>query len=68
MKLIIKDTIFDDFPELVLGIVILHDIDNSQNKAEITEMLRQAESALRAILDLMESLPVPSIRICAHRW
>ncbi len=46
MKLIIKDTIFDDFPELVLGIVILHDIDNSQNKAEITEMLRQAESAL----------------------
>jgi DNA/RNA-binding domain of Phe-tRNA-synthetase-like protein len=46
MKLIIKDTIFDDFPELVLGIVILHNIDNSQNKAEITEMLRQAEAAL----------------------
>src|SRR3990172_12329457 len=46
MKLVITDTIFDEFPELVLGIVILHNIDNSQNRAEITEMLRQAEAAL----------------------
>ena len=46
MKLIITDTIFDEFPELVLGVVILHNIDNSQNRAEITEMLRQAEAAL----------------------
>src|SRR5512138_2641647 len=46
MKLLIIDTIFDEFPELVLGIVILHNIDNSQNSSEITEMLRQAEAAL----------------------
>ena len=46
MKFVITDTIFDDFPELVLGVVILHDIDNSQNRTEITEMLRQAETAL----------------------
>ena len=46
MKLVIADTIFDEFPELVLGVVILHNIDNSQNRAEITEMLRQAEAAL----------------------
>jgi DNA/RNA-binding domain of Phe-tRNA-synthetase-like protein len=46
MKLIIADTIFDEFPDLVLGVVILHDIDNSQNKPEITEMLRQAETEL----------------------
>jgi DNA/RNA-binding domain of Phe-tRNA-synthetase-like protein len=46
MKLVVTDTIFDEFPELVLGVVILHDIDNSQNRAEITEMLRKAESAL----------------------
>src|SRR5512138_110644 len=46
MKLVITDTIFDEFPELVLGVVILHNIDNSQNRAEITEMLRQAEAAL----------------------
>jgi DNA/RNA-binding domain of Phe-tRNA-synthetase-like protein len=46
MKLLITDTILDEFPELVLGVVILHEIDNSQNRAEITERLRQAESAL----------------------
>ena len=46
MNLIIADTIFDEFPDLVLGVVILHDIDNSQNRPEITEMLRQAEAAL----------------------
>lgn len=46
MKLVITDTIFDEFPALVLGVLILHNIDNSQNRAEITEMLRQAEAAL----------------------
>ena len=46
MNLIIADIIFDEFPDLVLGVVILHDIDNSQNRPEITEMLRQAEAAL----------------------
>jgi DNA/RNA-binding domain of Phe-tRNA-synthetase-like protein len=46
MKLLITDSIFDDFPELVLGVVILHNIDNSQDRAEISEMLRQAEAAL----------------------
>lgn len=46
MKLVINDTIFDDFPEVVLGVVILHGIDNTQDRAEITQMLRQAEAAL----------------------
>lgn len=48
MNLVIADTIFEDFPELVLGVVILHDIDNFQDKAEITGLLRQAEAALAA--------------------
>ena len=48
MNLVIADTIFEDFPELVLGVVVLHDIDNSQDKAEITGLLRQAEAALAA--------------------
>jgi DNA/RNA-binding domain of Phe-tRNA-synthetase-like protein len=46
MKLIIADTIFEEFPELVLGVVILHGIDNAQNNPEITAMLRQAEAEL----------------------
>ena len=45
-KLVIADTIFADFPELVLGVVILHNIDNAQERAEIIGMLRQAEAAL----------------------
>lgn len=46
MKLIITDKIFAEFPELVLGIVILRDIDNAQDGAEVMAMLRQAEAAV----------------------
>lgn len=46
MNLVITDTIFDDFPELVLGVVILHNVDNYQNKAEVAELLRREEVAL----------------------
>lgn len=46
MKLIIAGTIFENFPDVFLGIVILHDIDNSKDNPEITEMLRQVESSL----------------------
>lgn len=46
MKLVITETIIHEFPELVLGVVILHNIDNSQNRTEITERLRQAEATL----------------------
>ena len=55
MNLVITDTIFDDFPELVLGVVILHDIDNSQSRVEITELLRQAEATLP---DKIGNIPV----------
>ncbi len=46
MKLIIANTIFDEFPDAFFGVVILHDIDNSKDKPEITEMLRQVEASL----------------------
>jgi DNA/RNA-binding domain of Phe-tRNA-synthetase-like protein len=46
MNLIITDTLFDEYPGLILGIVIAHDIDNSQDNGEITERLRTAEAAL----------------------
>lgn len=46
MKLVITDAIFEEFPQLILGVIILHNIDNSQDKAEITAMLRQAEAAI----------------------
>lgn len=46
MKLIIADPIFEEFPGLAVGVVILHEIDNSQQRAEVTGLLRQAEAAL----------------------
>ena len=48
MRLVITDEIFNQFPRLVLGVVKLHNIDNSQDRVEITEVLRQAEAALSA--------------------
>jgi DNA/RNA-binding domain of Phe-tRNA-synthetase-like protein len=48
MKLAITDTVFDAFPGVVLGVVILHNVDNSHDRSEITAMLRQAEAALPA--------------------
>lgn len=46
MKLIIAEQIFDQFPELILGVVIAHNIDNAQDQPEITVMLRQAAADL----------------------
>lgn len=46
MKLVIADTIFEQFPELILGVVILHGIDNAQDRPEIPAALREAAAAL----------------------
>lgn len=46
MDLTITDIIFDEYPDLILGVVTAHNIDNSQDKAEITELLRTAETDL----------------------
>lgn len=46
MKLVIADAMFDEFPDLLLGVVVLHDSDNAQDNAEITELLREAEASL----------------------
>jgi DNA/RNA-binding domain of Phe-tRNA-synthetase-like protein len=46
MNLDIADTIFDEYPDLVLGVVIAHDIDNSKEIAEVVEQLRIAEAML----------------------
>lgn len=61
MRLVITDSIFDEFPELVLGVVILYEIDNTQNRAEITEMLCQAEAALPALFGSTPVIEHPHI-------
>lgn len=46
MKLVISNSMFADFPDMVLGVVILHGIDNALDNPEITSLLRQAETEL----------------------
>lgn len=46
MNFIIADPIFTEFPDVVIGVVIAHNIDNTQDEAEITQLLRDAEAAL----------------------
>lgn len=46
MNLIIADPIFDEYPGLILGVVIAHNIDNAQIRGEIIELLRTAELGL----------------------
>jgi DNA/RNA-binding domain of Phe-tRNA-synthetase-like protein len=57
----ITDVIFDDFPDVVLGVVIAHNIDNSQDREEITGLLRAAESALPAKFGDMPVIQHPYI-------
>ena len=44
MQLKIEDGIFDLFPGTVLGVAILHNIDNHGESEEITNLLREAET------------------------
>jgi DNA/RNA-binding domain of Phe-tRNA-synthetase-like protein len=49
-SLLVTDAIFERFPEAVLGIVIAHAIDNSEENAETLGLLRQEEARTRAEL------------------
>lgn len=61
MKLVIADTIFEAFPDAVLGVVVLHGIDNTQHHPEITTRLRQAEAALPGKFGGMPEIEHPYI-------
>ena len=63
MKLSIADTIFDDFPDLVLGVVVLHDIDNSTDNPEITKLLRKAEAELSGKFGSIPEIDHPHISV-----
>lgn len=46
MEFTISDSIFEDHPDLVLGLVVCHNIDNSTEIPDITALLRGAEAGL----------------------
>ena len=43
MNLIIEDKIFEQYPEVILGVAVLHHIDNKGSNTEIADLLRKAE-------------------------
>jgi DNA/RNA-binding domain of Phe-tRNA-synthetase-like protein len=55
MKFTINPQIFTQYPDVLLGVVILHDIDNHGDSPEITSMLRTAETAC---IDSFNNTPV----------
>lgn len=46
MRFLIADSIFEQHPDLMIGIVVARDIDNSTDNHEISDLLRAAEAAL----------------------
>lgn len=63
MKLVIAETIFDDFPELILGVVSLHNSDNTRESVEIPARLQQAAAALPGQLGGTPLIEHPSIAV-----
>lgn len=45
MNLKIEQKIFEQYPDLILGVVILHEIDNQGDNPEIANLLRNAEAS-----------------------
>ena len=55
MKLIIEDKIFEQYPEVILGVAVLHNIDNKGNHPEVADLLRSAE---KSALENMGNIPI----------
>ncbi|MBI2601293.1 hypothetical protein HYW42_05070 [Candidatus Daviesbacteria bacterium] len=61
MNLIIEDEIFKQYPEVILGVAVLHNIDNKGTNPEIADLLRNAEENA---VESMGNIPIieqPSI-------
>lgn len=61
MSLIIEDKIFKQYPEVILGVAVLHNIDNKGHNPEIVDLLRNAE---KSAVESMRNIPIieqPSI-------
>ena len=58
MKLEITKQIFDQFPDVLLGVVVVNDIDNSGSSQDITDLLREAETSL---INKVSNIPVTEL-------
>lgn len=65
MNLIIDQQIFEQFPNTLLGVIVLHNIDNKGNNPEIEQLLRNAEK--KAIENLGNTLIIEHPQIAPWR-
>lgn len=56
MKFIIDKRLFDLFPELTIGVVVLHDLDNSGTSKEVNQFFQQIQK------DFQQTFPYPRIQ------
>ena len=56
MKFIIDNRLLDLFPELTIGVVVLHELDNSGNSEELNQFFQQVQS------DFKQAFPFPRIQ------
>lgn len=55
MNLIIEDKIFKQYPEISLGVAVLHNINNKGDSPEIADLLRSAE---KSAVETLGNIPV----------
>lgn len=65
MNLIVEPQIFEQFPDTLLGVVVLHDINNKGDDASIGQLLRDAEK--KAIENLGSTLIIEHPNIAPWR-
>ncbi len=56
MKFIIDNRLFELFPELTIGVVVLHELDNSGNSEELNQFFQQIQR------DFKQTFPFPRIQ------
>ncbi len=61
MKLIIDPTIFEKYPDVEIGVLDIHGMDNSGHNAEILSMLRAEEARQHELLATTELGSLPEI-------
>lgn len=65
MNLIVSQQIFEQFPNTLLGVVVLHNIDNKGSNPEIEQLLRDAEK--KAVENLGNTLIIEHPNIAPWR-
>lgn len=61
MNLLIEDKIFEQFSDVILGVAVLHNINNKGNDSEIADLLRETE---KEVVENLGNIPIienPSI-------